>query len=197
MHGVGLREWVALGVLGVGIVLGFLFFDPTSTDGGSPRSPVPVPTFEGQVEVDSTRTVLPTPSPTPTPVPVHRVEQPTGGWLVTYYQSLSSGGEIRSGEGFVATLDLEFPGKPFPDFRDDAWRATASQSVATSPGRNSVRLLTDGAVRVSVDGKQVFEAPDASSAQERTVEFDSRGTSASFEVEVRDTGGPVVLRWVN
>ena len=193
MRGVGLREWVALGVLAIGVVLGFMFFDPTSTDGGSAT-----PGTVSLGEPAPTNTATPVPgAPTPTPVPVKQLKEPGGDWLFLYYMGAASGGEVRAGEGFVPRLAVDEAGRPFPDFKDDAWRLEASQAVTLDVGRYGFRLETDGAVKVTIGDRVVLEAGDEGSAKVRTVEFDHPGGNTNIVISVRDTGGPVRLRWVD
>jgi hypothetical protein len=192
MRGIGLREWVALGVLGVGVVLGFMFFDPTSTDGGTPT---PGTISLGEAAPTATPTPVPG-APTPTPVPVKQLKEPGGEWLFLYYTKSRSGGEIRSGEGFAGRLAVDEPGRPFPDFQDDAWRLEATQSVTLDVGRYGFRLETDGEVKVTVGDRVVLEAGDEGSPKTRTVEFDHAGGTTSIAISIRDTGGPVRLRWL-
>src|SRR5262245_40087717 len=122
MHGVGVREWVALGVLAFGLVLGALFFNPLSTNGsGDGNGPSPVqlaPTFTPTVE------------PTATPVPPTVLDEPKGSWFVRWFETTSTGGEIRVGQGFVDSVALDVPGRPFPDTPADGWRREASRSLA-------------------------------------------------------------------
>ncbi len=186
MLGLGVREYVALGALVLALVLGWVFFDPTSTEGDTGG---PVAT------ISLGDTVTPTPPPTATPVPVHVVEPPQEQWLVTYYEQSASGSDYRSGEGFVAGLDFDIPDRPFPDFKPDAWSMKASNRVEAAAGENRFRLQVDGAVKVWVDDKLVAEAANGDKPQDLEVDFDHKGGAATVLIEVRDTGGPVRLRW--
>ena len=182
-----MREWVALGVLGLGVLFAFLFFDPTSTDGSNERPTISL----GEAPPPATDT----PEPTPTPVPVRKLAEPAGGWLVSYFERSSSGGDLRIGSGFAQTLTLDVPGRPFPDVADDAWRFEAKQDFDLEAGRYEFELETDGAVRVSLDDRQLLDERDAGSPERRTLRFDHQGGRITITVEVRDTGGPVLLRW--
>lgn len=76
MSALGPREYVALGILAIGLVIGWFYFDPTSTEGGTGG---PVATISLGERVTST----PVPSATPTPVPAHTVEQPSAAAATT------------------------------------------------------------------------------------------------------------------
>ena len=189
MFGMGVREWVALGVLGVAGLFGFLFFDPTSTDGGN----TPPGTISlGETPLPATAT----PEPSATPVPLTQLPQPTGGWLIEYYESRASGGELLIGSGFAAELDVEAAGRPFPDVPDDAWRVVASQEFVLEPGRYRFQLEIDGAAKVSVGGKYLLDEADHPEMRRSEVVFDHAGGVVVLRFELRDTGGPVLLRWV-
>lgn len=186
MFGLGVREYVALGVLVVALLLGWVFFDPTSTEGdtGGPVATISL----GQP-------VTPTAIPTATQAPPHTVAKPTGPWLVIYYERGVSGTDIRSGEGFVDALDFNIPDRPFPDFKPDAWSMTASNTFETAPGKNRFTLRVDGEATVRVDDQVVAQVSNGDGAADVQVEFDAKGGAATVFIEVRDTGGPVELRW--
>ena len=189
MHGVGLREWVALGVLGIAALFGFLFFDPTSTDGGTEKPPT--------ISLGETPTPTPIVTPTATAVPVTKLAQPTGGWLVIYWENVASGGEVLTGEGFTPRLALEFFERPFPDIRDDAWRLEASQEVNLEPGRYSFTLETDGAVQAWLGDLQLLDEPDSPNVRQSELQFDHPGGRAVLRIGVKDTGGPLRIRWID
>ncbi|MBK9341539.1 MAG: hypothetical protein IPN07_00530 [Dehalococcoidia bacterium] len=189
MHGVGLRELVALGILGLALGFGFMFFDPTSTgnDGKWPATVSlgePVPTRDPS-----------TPAATATPVPVRELKEPGGSWFLSYYARSSTGSEFRAAQGFVERLAIDEAGKPFPDFTDDAWRVEASQQLTLEPGRYRFGLETDGAVTVMAGDKVVLEAQDSATAQRREVIFDHAGGSVVVLINARDMGGPLRLKW--
>jgi|GEM_PF-2273632 len=198
MHGVGLREWVALGVLAVAGILGFMFFDPSSTDGSNKglvrertvdvaQETRPPATPSGQPSA--------TPAPTATPVPAAKLGEPGGSWQITYYESSKPGEGVRGAQGFAATLDLDFAGKPFPDFRDDDWRVVATQSMELAAGRYTFSLESDGALRVQAGHTILIDSADNGGRRVQALTFDHKGGHVSLTIEVRDTGGPVFLRW--
>lgn len=195
MHGVGLREWVALGVLAVAGFLGFMFFDPSSTDG---RNPTVVPERTVHV-IGSTagETAAPavTAEPSPTAVPVAKLGEPGGSWRLAYYESATPGEGIRGAEGFAASLEVDAPGRPFPDFDDDDWRVVATQSMELTAGRYGFVLESDGALRVQAGDTILIDTGDSRERQTHALEFDHEGGRVLLTIEVRDTGGPVFLRW--
>jgi hypothetical protein len=196
MHGVGLREWVALGVLAVAGVLGFMFFDPSSTDGSNKEVP-----RDRTIEVIGSTNGAPitTPSatvqPTATPVPAAKLGEPGGSWQIAYYESSKPGEGVRGAQGFAASLDMDYSNQPFPDFRDNDWRAVATQSMELSAGRYAFALEVDGALRVQAGDAILIDTPDSPERQTRTLEFDHKGGRLLLTIEIRDTGGPVFLRW--
>lgn len=189
MFGLGPREYVALGVLAIGGLLGFLFFDPTSTEGND-KAPA-------TIHLGDPVTATPVVPPTATPVPVHTVARPKDQWLLTYYEKGVTGADVRSGEGFVDGLDFDIADRPFLDFKADAWSMQLTNKLETERGRNRFTLEVDGEAKVWVDGKLVAEAPNGNAAVRLAVEFEETAGFASVLIEVRDTGGPVKLRWVD
>jgi hypothetical protein len=194
MRGVGLRELVAIGVLGIAGFMGFLFFDPSSTDGSNKpleRSTTP------QVILPGTPTPAASAAPAPTQVPVAKLGEPGGQWQVGYYESATAGQGIRGGEGFIDNLEFDFAGRPFPDFEDDNWRLVASQSMELSAGRYGFVLQSDGALRVTAGDNILLDVPDSQQRQTHALEFDHKGGRVNIAIELRDTGGPVFLRWTD
>ncbi len=194
MRGIGLREWVALGVLGIAGLMGFLFFDPSSTDGSNKdfeRTTTP------QVILPGTATPAASAEPSPTPVPVARLGEPGGRWLVGYYESGQSGQGIRGGEGFIENLAFDFEGRPFPDFEDDDWRLAVSQSMELAAGRYGFVLESDGALRVTAGDQILIDVSDSPQRQTHAIEFDHKGGRVNIAIELRDTGGPIFLRWAD
>ncbi len=188
MFGIGFRELVALGVLAVAVLMGFLFFDPTSTESSSGT---PATISLGNAPPTST----PRPSATATPVPVHTVAPPAGQWMITYYERSASGGDLRTGEGFLPSLDIDIEDRPFPDMKPDAWSITLSSNLDVGEGRNRFALEVDGAVKVWVDQVLVAEAANGDKPVKLPVEFEHKAGKVNLTIEVRDTGGPVRLRW--
>ena len=184
----GPREYVALGILAVGRVIGWFYFDPTSTEGDTGG---PVATISLGEPVTST----PVPSVTPTPVPVHAVEQPKAQWLLAYFEK-GVNGDTKSGEGFVDGLDFDIADRPFLDFKPDAWSMQLSNRLDVQPGRNRFTLEVDGEAKVWVDGALVAQAANGDRPVQLAVEFEHKGGIAGVLIEVRDTGGPVKLRWL-
>lgn len=190
VFGIGFRELVALGVLAIALLMGFLFFDPTSTESGSGT---PGTISLGNVPPTGT----PRPAGTPTPAPVHTVAQPAGQWFITYYERGASGSDLRTGEGFVPSLDIDIEDRPFLDMKPDAWSIKVSSTVEVGEGRSRFALEVDGATKVWVDDLQVAEAANGDKPVRLDVEFEHKAGKASLTIEVRDTGGPVKLRWAD
>jgi hypothetical protein len=181
----GIREWVGIAILVAALGLAFVFFDPTSSEGSGRPS--------GTILLGDTP--VPTATPTQTPVRVHAAAAPANGWQITYFQQIRAGSDVRDSDTVVPTLDLNYSGPAFPDLKDDAWSVQATGAVNVEPGRSSVTFETDGAVRILINGSEALKAGDEDGVRKRRVEFDSAGGTVTVQVEVRDTGGPLVLRW--
>jgi hypothetical protein len=194
VHGVGLREWVALGVLGIAGILGFMFFDPSATDGSNKE----VPRDRTVLVVGTARTSEVTPAataePTATAVPVIKLGEPGGDWQLAYYESAKPGEGVRGAQGF-GPLDIDYAGKPFPDFDDNDWRVVASQSLTLGPGRYGFLVESDGALRVQAGNAILIDVDDSPRQQTHALEFDHAGGLVVLTIELRDTGGPAFLRW--
>ena len=186
MRGLGVREWVALAVLGVALMFGAIYFGPLSNDGRGGDGPSPV-------ELAPTET--PTVAPTATPVPPTALAQPVGGWILRWYEVSSTGSEIKVAEGPARTIELDAPGRPFPDMRDDVWRREATRSLNLEAGEYTFTLETDGAVKVVLGERVLLDVEDGPARNRHVVTFEHDGRASSMLVEVRDVGGPVWFRW--
>ncbi len=189
MMGLGLREWVGLAMLAIGLVIAATFLNPAA--GGSDRPP----SFsQGQTVGPSTpRPRPPTPvGPTPTPV---AVPQPPG-WLVEFFDISADGAQRRAATGLPDTLDLAFPAAPFPGMRDDSFLVVAQAGGGLPPARYTFTLEYDCELRVLVAGSEVASAPDPGAAATLVVAFEHDGRGpAELRIECRDRGGPFLLRW--
>jgi hypothetical protein len=187
VFGLGTREYVALAILALAVLMGFLFFNPASTENPTELHPT----------ISLGLTVTPTPPPTATPTPVHAVAKPTAQWYVIYYERGVNGGDIKSGEGFVDGLDFDIADRPFLDFKPDAWSMQVANKVDVEAGSNRFQLEVDGEAKVWIDGTLTAQAPNGDSAVKLPVEFEHNAGRANIMIEVRDTGGPVKLRWLD
>ncbi len=182
----GVRDLVPVLLLLVALVIAFNFLDPSkgSSDGGHPTislgEPPPTPT--------------PAATPSPTEVPVAEVPAPST-WVVMFVSISPAGSETVDARYAFNMLDFEFEGPPFPDMRDNAWKLVVQGTVTISEGgRHAFTFEHDGEARVFVDGRE--EAFQADAAQPRTLSavFDHPAGDAVIRVEVRDTGGALVLK---
>ena len=202
MRDIGVREVVGLAALAVAIVIGFLFLDPTASES---RNTTPGQIHLGEtVAPTATATALSstgkpstTPAPTATATPPAKKASSPVSWQVQFYEIPKSGGEVLNGEGFVPTLDLSFPGAPFPDFRDDAWFVQASADFEVAAGRTAITIVHDCDLRVFVDGKEVAHEASGASARGLSVVFEHAAGTARVMVECRDVGGPFRLQYVD
>ena len=95
-----------------------------------------------------------------TPLPVATREPVTGSrpWLVTFLDT-SSGTPTPAAQSSVDTLDFNFDGAPFPDFRDDHWAMLARKDFDAEPGTYLLTIQFSGEIHVSIDGKDVAITP--------------------------------------
>lgn len=189
MQGLGVREVVGLAVLGVGLVIGYLFLDPSA---GESSSAAPGQIYRGEPVLPTVK-VEPTATPTPEPA-FSTAKNPATGWFIQFYE-LHGTDELANGQGFTPTLELAFPKAPFPDFKDDSWMVRASADFPVE-GRTQLSIEHDGDLRVFVDDKEVLHDEDASSANTVTVKFDHTPGTAHVRIEGRDTGGPFELKLI-
>jgi hypothetical protein len=190
MHGIGLREIVALGVLLVAGTIGFMFLDPTASEGGGRPA--------GTVSLGETPpTGTPTPKATPTPLPDAVKIDPPMRWRVTYFDRFFSGGFGQVADGARdGVLLIEHDGPPFSDMRDDGWKVEASVIVALEPGRWGFTLEYDCELVVTVGGEEVAAAENPDGPATVEVTFMHGGGQAGLVIACEDTGGPTLLRWV-
>jgi len=189
MKNLRLREFVGLGALAIALVFGFIFINPSSGESSSATTAgvhlglpvVPTPTAPAQ--------------PTPTPAP-GRVTQTGAGWFLQYVELDAQGSEFPNGGGVAQTLDLSFPGAPFPDFKDNHWLVRAEGTLRVStPGLQQFMLQVQGDVTVSVGGKVVAHALPGAGPQLLAVRFEHAPGTVQVKIEARDISGPFKLHW--
>ncbi len=192
MRGIGVREWVALGALGLALFLAFCFSIPVHRATAVTRPP-------GRSLSASHQPAPPhwtaTPEPTATPLPPKNLAQPEGTWFVTYFEKSKSGRGTADRRRYAASLAFDIPGRPFPDVADDAWRIEARLGAPLEPGRYQLSLEVDGGLKVTVDGVLVHESADTSSRRTETVAFEHGSGSVNILISLEDSGGPAFLKW--
>ncbi len=194
MHGLGLREAVALAVLLAAVLVALPFALERPSD-GDPRDPSVANTAPRPTAAPVTPTPTPLP-PTPTPTPQPLVPKALLGWSLHFESEEESGSYAVAAAVRTETVDIAVPSYPFPDVPDDRWRLVAEGLLATpADGRYRLELEFDGELRVLVDGNLVVATDDPREGPRRTqVEFEHAAGTAALRFEVRDVGGPVVLR---
>ena len=191
MQRTGLREVVALAVLVAGILVA-LPFALARPEAGKPREP-----RAEDIAAPPTPTPTPTPlPPTPTPTPQPLVPRALLGWSLRFESEEESGSYAVAAAVRAETVDIAVPSYPFPDVPDDRWRLVAEGLLAIpADGRYRLEVEFDGELRVLVDGNLVVATDDPREGPRRTrVEFEHAAGTAALRLEVRDVGGPVVLR---
>lgn len=191
VNGIGFREIVALGVLIVAGIIGFMFLDPTASQGGTDTPPT--------ISLGETPpTASATPADTPTPLPGAVAMPAPTRWRITYFDRFISGGYGQIADGARdGVLELEFPGPPFNDSRDDAWKVEASIPVQLEPGRWSFAVEYDCMLRVTLGSDELLAAENPESPQTAEVTFVLEGGDPELRLSCEDTGGPTLLRWLN
>lgn len=184
MNSLGRREWVGLALLLVAVFIAGTFLDAGAHDNVAPRTPIlgqplPSPTIE--------------PTATATLPPPSEVDIPDGSWLVEYFSGES---DQPAAGSFVESLDLQFDGAPFGDFKDDDWHVQARANLDLPAGQQTFTIVHDGAVRVLVNGNEVAsDADPVDGARPLTVLFPFDGGPAQIRIVATDVAGPFLLRW--
>jgi len=164
----GLREITALAVLGVALVIGFVFLDPGA--GGS------------------------NPAQRPTPLPA--TIEPAAGlgpWTLTYLDAATPApGVIAQSTRQAATLELDFPGAPFGEVHDDAWSVSASAEFAGNPGSYRIDIRFSGSITLSIGGRDVPISP-ATGEGRAIVPFEAATDPVRITIHMVDSGGPLRL----
>jgi hypothetical protein len=189
MQGLGRREVVGLAVLGVALVIGYLFLDPSASESSSAA---PGQIYLGEPVVPTAK-VAPTATPTPDQ-PFSKARNPAAGWFIEFFE-IHGADELASGQGFTPTLDLAFKNAPFPDFKDDQWSVHASADLPVD-GRTQLTVEHEGDLHVYVDEKEVLHDEAGASANTVVVKFDHAPGTAHLRFESRDVSGPFELRFV-
>lgn len=187
MNGVGIREIVALGALLVAGLIGFMFLDPTASQGGG-RPP-------GTVSLGEAPPATPEPSPTPLP-PAIALPSPER-WRITYYDAFLSGGYGQVADGAQnAPVVIDYAGAPFNDSRDDGWKVELSVPLAVPPARYAFELEYDCQLTVYLDAAELVALGNPEAPEIATVDFVHEGGEPTLRIACEDTGGPTFLRWV-
>ncbi len=169
--GLGIREWVGLGVLACGLAIGGLFYSLNPGDSNAkPRE-------------------LPTPTPTQPP---HAIEGETQ-WAVTF---LERGDPERVvGQGSLGKLDLTYPGPPFLDVPDDKWRVLAVTQFEGAAGEYQATITFEGEIGVVINNEPVSITPTTGKGTVVLTITKEAGKPLPIRLTLADTGGPAVLKW--
>ncbi len=173
--GLGVREYVGLGVLALTIALGAAVY---AWPGDEPSTPLrPTPTA---VAVRTTASVEPGKST-------------AGRWTLSYYSIGVKESETLVAQGDVAEVHVDAPGAPFPDVHDDSWKLVAVTTFDEPEGDYQLLVTYRGDVKLFVGPDQVGQG----SARDRAATFGAtfhKGPAASVvRVEIVDRGGPTLL----
>lgn len=168
IKGIGVREVVALGALVFALFLGFLFFDPTSTDGAP----------GGEVSL-SARERLPAEGLSP--------------WRLTWIEGTGPAGGPVAGEGELRDLDVRYEAGPFPDVKDDAWTLFAAATFSGQAGRYTLELSYIGSIGLSINGEDRKVTPETGPGTIHIPFQQPESGVTTFNLRLRDTGGPAAL----
>ena len=165
-----MREWVGLGALGVALVIGALFYSVSAGDADvSPRAP------------EAIATTAP-----------HAI-QGESPWTITFLAA----GEPESiiSQSQVEALNFSYKGPPFLDVKDDQWRLLPVTQF-NGPAAEYAGLVTyEGEISLSVDGQDVQVTPAQGKGTVAIPFTKLEGQPVMLRVSVRDTGGPMTLKW--
>ena len=171
LSGLGLREWVGLGVLGLALAIGAFFYSLNPGDSNArPRQ-------------------QPTPTATQPPHPIDGESQ----WAVTF---LESGDPERViGQASVPKIDFSYPGAPFLDVADDRWRMLAVTIFEGAPGNYLAEVTYEGEIGVVINNEPVTITPAKGKGSILLPLTKEEGKPLPIRLSLTDTGGPAVLKW--
>lgn len=169
--GLGLREWVGLGVLALALGIGAFFYSLNPGDSNAkPREQA-------------------TPTPTQPPHPIEGESQ----WAVTF---LENGDPERIiGQGSLPKLDLTYPGAPFLDVADDKWRLLALTTFEGAAGEYQAQITYEGEIGVVINNEPVTISPAKGKGTILLAITKEEGKPLPIRLSLADTGGPAVLKW--
>lgn len=173
MHrpGLGLREWVGLGVLGLALGIGAFFYSLNPGDSNAkPRE-------------------LPTPTATQPPHPIEGEAQ----WAVTFLENGSP--ERVVGQASLPKIDFSYPGAPFPDVADDKWRLLAVTTFEGAAGEYQAQVTYEGEIGVVINNEPVTISPAKGKGIIMLALKKEEGKPLPIRLTLADTGGPAVLKW--
>jgi hypothetical protein len=180
MGDLGTREWGAIGMLVVAILIAATFYLPGS-DNRTLR-----PISLGEVPPATT---VPREEPTVGPDGVYGVVEPST-WVLTYR---ANGQRERVA---AATLDIAFPGAPAEGFPDSGWELSAIGMTAVPRGAQRIVLTHDCDLRVLIDDEVVFTAEATGEPQRSIINFtQDRRRTVRIDIEAKKGDGPFLLRW--
>jgi hypothetical protein len=181
MGDLGTREWGALGMLLVAILVAATFYLPGSDNGPALR-----PISLGEVPPG---TGTPREEPTVGPDGVYGVVQPAT-WVLTYR---ADGQRERVA---APALDIAFSGAPAEGFPASGWQLFATGTTTVPRGPQRIVLTHDCDLRVLIDGEVVFTAGATGEPQRAVITFDQpRRRNVRIEIEATKGDGPFLLRW--
>lgn len=190
MSGLGLREYLALGLLAVAAVIAFAFFtynDPEASSGtGSGLEPTPTLAPATPQRGNAPKT-------SPTPLLRDTLKAPST-WITTPFRLQ---GETRINEASTARqgLNQQFAQVPFPDFRDGQWGIAAEATVRVTPSIFTLEFETSARVVVIINDKQVLD-DQGPGLRKVKLEVEQRDREMTIRIEAFDREGePFVLRW--
>jgi len=191
---IGIREIVPVVLLLVALGIAYNFLDPSA---GSSGSKTPSSSAGGAIDRSSpTAKPTHTPKPSPTPTQAPPVEfAPPADWIVKFVSLSSTGSERIDAQVVLQSLDFNFPGVPFNDMRDDAWKLVADGVVELpAAGRYMFSFEHDGEARLFIDGREAASEPDGAGSQALRALFEHPAGLLSLRIEVRDVTGPLTLK---
>ena len=169
--GLGLREWVGLGVLACALAIGGFFYSLNPGDSNAkPRE-------------------LPTPTATQPPHPI----EGESDWAVTFLENGEP--ERIIGQGKLPKIDLDYPGPPFLDVPDDKWRVLAVTQFDGAAGEYQAAITYEGEIGVVINNEPVSITPSRGKGTLLLAITKEEGKPLPIRLSLADTGGSAVLKW--
>lgn len=162
----GVREWVGLLLLAVGVVIAASFYFPDSGSSAQPRAP-----SRGQVTT-RTRTAVPEGAP---------IVQPND-WTIAVTRGSNN---LPIDTSVVHSLEIAYDDRPLAELEDDDWGVAAEGRTNASAGRHTFRIAHLGSIRVYVNGELTTEDPAPDN------DDDPPETAVNF---IQASDGPVTIR---
>lgn len=187
MASLGRREWVALALFAIALVIAGTFVNATASPDMAPRTPVlgePLPAGPSAVPGSA--------SPEPQAgAGAHHLTTPDAPWTLAYYTSSTN--QLQR-ETRADTLDVVFDDVPFDLVAGD-WHIDAVATFTLAPGQQTLTIEHSANVRIFVDGQELAHASSSGRPRTLSTVFQHSGGPAQIRIIAEErSGGGFVLR---